>query len=726
MMDPYYSGAASSSTPGPASASASAVNAAAARPQSQLQSQSIIVPACTAVLAAVHQASADVTNFVRRCRPARADLAPVTRELSELQMVLQLLGDCDAAPGLLPDELQSHLRPILANCAAVVQRISGVLVMQQQQQQQQRPGDSVAAPLHWTVTARDEVDELAGSLEAHRGVVGLVSDLAAVLVSRGAACGWGDEQQQQQQQIQVAVILEELRVLGSSIRISYSGAALARENFALQVHLGQIVAYAETLARTEVWEDAVRTLDEAQKTAATTTPGAASVRASIPATAPLRRRPSAAAAADDRDAYVPDTGLENLLHMGSPDKYDPNRPPSMFFSPNRTPEPGGGGGAPATGFIVMDGFINSDPSSYMGAPARFPAHEQIGAYDTRGAGLGDGPETDLRLVSEKALGRGYSAERIVTTAAATPSDLTPRASRVTRAPRPLTAGLEVVMPPEKEMATGEGNEAEVTEEALAFAQVPVHILGRLSVNLVGQLYSNNPGGSSDKTSFNQSLSTIKTEEEEDEDEDERDADGDGVASTSTSDTGSLRDGRLQFSQLGSPKLPPPMMNSHSWSTSQTPSGSQPRPSTESLFLTQSYPQETTDNDDAEDDSSVMRPRPPPPRPSRSSHDAESSSSSHLKPDSQVSSASVSRGGGHGRGVRQMQSTSTMNTETFRMQKPLPKAPIVYIPGYPGPFIKKKAVVVGNFSCGKTCLITYVSVMRESSILVFPLFHVFSR
>lgn len=31
--------------------------------------------------------------------------------------------------------------------------------------------------------------------------------------------------------------------------------------------------------------------------------------------------------------------------------------------------------------------------------------------------------------------------------------------------------------------------------------------------------------------------------------------------------------------------------------------------------------------------------------------------------------------------------------------------MVYIPDYPGPFIKKKVVVVGNFSCGKTCLIT---------------------
>ncbi|KAH8766643.1 protein rho5 [Diaporthe sp. PMI_573] len=47
----------------------------------------------------------------------------------------------------------------------------------------------------------------------------------------------------------------------------------------------------------------------------------------------------------------------------------------------------------------------------------------------------------------------------------------------------------------------------------------------------------------------------------------------------------------------------------------------------------------------------------------------------------------------------------MNTQTFLQGKPLPRTPLVYVPQYPGPFIRKKVVVVGTFSCGKTCLIT---------------------
>lgn len=282
--------------------------------------------------------------------------------------------------------------------------------------------------------------------------------------------------------------------------------------------------------------------------------------------------------------------------------------------------------------------------------------------------------------------------------------MTPRASQVAKPHMPLIeAGLEVVIPPEKEVATSEGRKVgEVTEEALAFAQVPVHVLGRLSVNLVDQLYSNNhslsvPG--SDKTSFNQSLSTIKTEEEEGE--------GDDVTSTGTSDTGSFRDGNLNFSQLDTSKLPPPRpppaaaasisQNSRFWSTTQTHHPvPHPPPSTESLALTtSSYPASQRTEDSLTQLNNTYGPPP---------DDAQSLASSHLKPESR-STTTTTTTYGHRGGVRQMQSVSTMNTETFRMQKPLPKAPIVYIPGYPGPFIKKKAVVVGNFSCGKTCLIT---------------------
>lgn len=608
-------------------------NASSTRPQS------VMTSACAALIVTVRRASTDVTNFVRRCHSARTDLAPVTRELSELLMVLQILDDYDAQQGreggtAVPAELQAHLRPILANCGTVVQRIDGVL------------GDG-ASPARWTAEGRAEVAELENSLGVHRGVMGLVSDLVAVLVERGGGAGDDDEQ------LRIAEVLEELRALGSSIIISYSNAGLAREHFALQVHLGQIVTYAETLVRTESWEDAVRTMDEAQMNATTTTADA--VRASVPVPAPLKRRSSA-----DRDDRPPG---EDLMPKTPPGNHELDRTPSTFFTPNKSPESGGGGST--TGFIVMDGFINSDPNNAMGS-------SQLGTHDQRGKSL-HAPETRPRPIPR------INLDRPLTTI-----DVLPRNSDGTTSQAERQPELEVAIPPTKEGAARGGHQ-EVTEEAMAFAQVPVHMPGRLSVNSVGELYPNSGGGRSDQTSLKHYLSSIKSEE------DDGDRSFDDAASGGTSDTGSLHDDNLQFSQIDLSKLSP-VSNSGPISRSQTISAPQPPPAnTEALYRSQSHPPSQST-----DDSTL-------PDLSQPSHDTRSLSSSRLKPDS-----------GSPR-LGQKQSISTMNTETFRMQaeafrmqKPLPMAPIVYIPGYPGPFIKKKAVVVGNFSCGKTCLITYVS------------------
>lgn len=622
--------------------------------------QSVIGSACSALIITAHRVSTDVTNFVRGCRSARVDLAPVTRELSELQMVLQLLDDYDVQNGAVPEELQSHLVPIITNCATVVQRADGVL----------RRHTEAQGGRMWTVEGRNEMAELAKAMGVHRGVLGLVSDLVAILVSRrtpndGSADGRTGEQ------LQVSDVLEAFRALGSSIVMSYSNATLARENFALQVHLGQIVTYTETLASTEEWDDAVKTLDAAQRTSSPTR--SQKIRGSIPVPAPLRRRSFADKGTGS--VCIPNKGLENLLPLGPPENYESNRPASMFFTPNRVPGAdtfAAGGEAPVTGFIVMDGFINSDQGNALSSPV-VPGQAQKSDY----LGISG---TESRPVSRTTFGHQHFGDQPVTTAEVPPWNPSSRGSQLTRPARPLTAGLEVVISQEKEVAPGGSKEEEVTEEALAFAQVPVHILGRLSVNLVGQLYPNNRSGGSDKTSFNQSLSTVKTDEEGAECED--------AASTGTSDTGSLRDGNLQFSQLDISKLLSQSVP-HPTPRSQTPPGSQPAPtSADSLFRSSSYAASQRT-----DDSTLPISSPP-------SQDATPLSNSHLKPGSQLT------GGPHG--LSQMQSISTMNTETFNMQKPLPRAPIVYIPGYPGPFIKKKVVVVGNFSCGKTCLITYAS------------------
>lgn len=599
---------------------------------------SIIGSACQALIATVHKISADVTNFVRRCRSSRADLAPVTRELSELLMVLQLLDDYDAraAGTAMPEELQAHLRPVLTNCGTVAQRIDAVL------------DRHAVAAAGWTAAGRDEVDELAKSLGVHRALMGLVADLTAVSVSRRRSSG-GEEEQ-----LEVAAVLEELRALGSSIVISYSNATLAREHFALQVHLGQIVAYAETLVRSELWEDAVKELDGAagEGEGEGDSPDPSDVRTStVPA--PLRRNLSAES--DVTAVGIPNRGLEKLLSPGPPGA---NRPASTFSSPNRTPEPDASadGRAPATGFFVMDGFLNSDHGyNATTLPVQLASQDRW----RKDAGV---PKTGSRSSSRGTRSPRQSGEEAVGASRAAPAPMDARYLQEARSRRPSASGLEVAIPDEKEVNGAYEGEGRVSEEALAFAQVPVHVLGRLSVNLAGHPYNDNSsrGEGSDQASYDPSLSTIKTAEVEDE------GDYDDTASNGTNALG----GHLQFSQADISKLP--LSESRSQSESSSPLSS-----------------------DRTNDSNL---RPP----------------SHASPNSRSNSQSVSGARppppppppGDQQGLREMLSKSTMNTQNLVMQKPLPKAPIVKIPGYPGPFIKKKAVVVGNFSCGKTCLITY--------------------
>lgn len=595
---------------------------------------------CQALISSVQKTAMNVTAFVRRCRSARADLAPTTRELSELQMVLELLDDHGlqgGGQGAIPKELQAHLRPILTNCITAVLRVDGVL--------RQYGSKEAEGALSWTAQARDEVRDLERSLGTYRGVLGLVSDLVSILVSSGKDEGQGANSAGSitPDGLKWPDVLRELHALRSSALTSQSNATLAGQHLTLQVHLGHIIAYAETMAKSKDWEKAVKALEKAQgKTAAAEKE---EVRGSIPVTAPLRK----ISATQETGASIGDNfivlnrGFENLLVRD-----DGGRSTSFLFASHSTPEPGSlMAGGPSTGMMIMDG---------AGLPEMSGTNTSLQPIMRSNSGSAN---------PRKHLGRRTSGQQ--------------------QHAMIYTTEKEVAVP----MTTGRrGPEEEITEEALAFAQVPVHILGRLSLNLVGHVYTGttshnpnepNPGNmsrSSDQTSYNHSLMTMKTDE----------GYFDDGASARTSDEGSLHDGDLQFSQLdlSKPATSQPLPHSQSTLGSQTLFGAQ-IPASHQLMQQQPPPPQSLP---------PLPPAPPPPPLSQPLPP--------LPPSSQQAPPTT----GHGHSLREMRSISTMNTHAFmNMQKPLPRTPLVYIPTYPGLFVKTKAVVVGNFSCGKTCLIT---------------------
>lgn len=617
--------------------------------ESRLKSKSIIGSACLALESTVSKTVADVTNFVRHCRPARADLTPITRELSELQMVLELLNDFgqygqygeNRQQDAIPPELQAHLRPILSNCITVVLRIDGVL---------RRHGQSEAdGSAKWTAQGKTEMAELRPSLEVHRGALGHISDLISISISRASRDGGSGSTQEPE--LQVKDVIEDLQDVRSSILVSDSNATLARQHFALQVHLGQIIAYAETLNRPDAWDEAVKTINAAgedgepgpsEPTSEPVSP-ITSIRESpsrdhiFDSVGNLRARPKSYSPALSSATIGAARTTNHTTTLSIPNRK------AMIVSPLTT------GGLSVNTF----GGSNREQGSISPMTYRGPAYEE------NPTNISDPAMEESEPISPMSFGKPASAEEAedapapIETPPTDPGVFDAENKNIPTALSGTGANAHTIGIAPSRVSTAASNyseeyrEEEITEEALAFAQVPVHIMGRLSLNLVGQVYTNNSGRSgSDGTSFDRSISTFETEGEMGE------AEGEGyAASTGTSDTGSLRDGHLQFSQIDVTQVTPP-------ATSEAHPGEQVLPQQAAGHLPVQAPQQ---------------PLQPPSAPSRE--------------------------------IREQGSMSTMNTQTFLQGKPLPRTPLVYVPHFPGPFIRKKVVVVGNFSCGKTCLIT---------------------
>lgn len=597
---------------------------------------SIIGSACVALISSVGRTVADVTNFIRRCRSARADLAAVTRELSELQMVLELLNDYGQCDGdddrsrqhAVPVELQSHLRPILTNCTTVVLRISGVL-------RQHGEGDG---PPRWTLEGKKEVNGLQNSLEVHRGALGLVSDLISIIIARASRREGSREPEGEQ--LQIHEVIENLQAVMSSILVSDSNATLARQHFALQVHLGQIIAYAQTISKndTDAWEEAVKSIDASRGNLDAA--GSAAMSEPVSPMASIGGTPSYD---DDSTVDIPhdaDTEYEPVSPMESREVLGAEREANDTLM------------VPGTDSRTVPRLMTRRTSTNaFGPPLKCPNPVSPMTYreptsTNRAAEDLNVLQQDSEPISPISLGQPASAETAKEPARMT--DAPPEVStKSVGSEKQVMPGT--IIPPcvaASKACAGRTNyeDDEITEEALAFAQVPVHIMGRLSLNLVGHVYTNKSGasGGSDETSFKKSFSTLATAEDQEEAEEE------GYAhSTATSDTGSLRDGHLQFSQMDVTQIP-----THE---SQSSASSQVQHPTEAHQLPRGH--------------QIIH--------QRLSHE-----------------------------IHEQQSTSTMDTHNFLHGKPLPRPPLMYIPGYSGPIIRKKVVVVGNFSCGKTCLITY--------------------
>ena len=120
-----------------------------------------------AVLSAITLTSASITKFIRSVRAAHADLAAVTRELSDLRLVLELLVNDDE--GWVLQTLRPRMREALNGCGVLLCRIDDSLT---------RHADAT----QWITAGRAEMAPLRSALEAYRESLGLVLEVLDLYV----------------------------------------------------------------------------------------------------------------------------------------------------------------------------------------------------------------------------------------------------------------------------------------------------------------------------------------------------------------------------------------------------------------------------------------------------------------------------------------------------------------------------------------------------------------
>ncbi|KAI1111169.1 hypothetical protein F5Y14DRAFT_443482 [Nemania sp. NC0429] len=128
------------------------------------------------VITAATKTGTTIYKFIRDCKEARADLTEITRELSELTLILELIRDenSGASKGRLPNALQIQVQAMLTSCANTVQQIEQTLA-----KCRGKPG-----PLLWTLFEKEKVTALKSSLEAFKSGLNLVLETINLSVTR--------------------------------------------------------------------------------------------------------------------------------------------------------------------------------------------------------------------------------------------------------------------------------------------------------------------------------------------------------------------------------------------------------------------------------------------------------------------------------------------------------------------------------------------------------------
>ncbi|OCK75166.1 hypothetical protein K432DRAFT_178857 [Lepidopterella palustris CBS 459.81] len=142
-----------------------------------------IAAGCASLIGTIARLSLTISRFVRDMRGARSDMDSISRELSSLKSVLELLEE-DAKEGdsgsghtsAFPETLQQKISGIMSNCNGVLDKIVAVL--------EKHSINRIDRNARWVMSGREEVNELRSSLETHKTALEIALDMVQLRISR--------------------------------------------------------------------------------------------------------------------------------------------------------------------------------------------------------------------------------------------------------------------------------------------------------------------------------------------------------------------------------------------------------------------------------------------------------------------------------------------------------------------------------------------------------------
>jgi hypothetical protein len=134
----------------------------------------------SALFTSISVTSRSLTDFVRGVRSARQDLAHVTRELSDLRLVLELLRDDEHD---IPSALRGRLDAVVRDCGAVVRRMTGVLTESaaaavRDRNSQEADGNGRRISWQWDGEQKAETARLSVGVQTYREAMALALEVA--------------------------------------------------------------------------------------------------------------------------------------------------------------------------------------------------------------------------------------------------------------------------------------------------------------------------------------------------------------------------------------------------------------------------------------------------------------------------------------------------------------------------------------------------------------------